>query len=165
MNSIAEGIEGGNDILGDARVHFVDIARGNREKLRKRALAIDADTEGVWAQVLATTEAIAAATADNVALAGNQIADLQIRYARADGLHYATKLMTDGHRHGNRALRPGIPFVNMDIGTADGSLADANERVHRSDFGFGNILQPDPWLCFCFDECFHVLFCATVARQ
>ena len=63
--------------------------------------------------------------------------------------------MTDRQRNGYRLLRPFIPAVNMQIGSADTGLVNFDKDVIDADFGFRNVLKPETSFSFCLYECFH----------
>src|SRR5207302_605223 len=65
-----------------------------------------------------------------------------------DEIDYHDKLMANGHRHGDRFLRPGVPVIYMYVGAADGCLEDANEDVVTCNFWNRNLLEPQSRLRF-----------------
>ena len=156
MNGIAKRVEGGNHFLGNSGVDLVHIACRDGEKLSERSLSVHPHAKRVRAQVLSTAETVAAAPADDVSFSGNQIAGLQVGHSGTNGFNNATELMAHGHRHGDCATRPRVPFVNVHIGAANRCFANADQCIHRTGFRFGNVLQPDSRFRFGFDECFHV---------
>ena len=84
----------------------------------------------VLAQVPAAGQAIAAAAADDVSLAADDLAGVKILDVRADLDDFADELMADDHRHRDGLLRPGVPFVDVQIGAADAG-ASPRESARR----------------------------------
>src|SRR3974390_2864700 len=66
--------------------------------------------------------------------------------------------MTDDHRHGNRRLRPSVPFVNVQVGAADAGAVHLDHHVIDADFGLGDVHEPQTLFRFIFDKCFHNKF-------
>ena len=87
-------------------------------------------------------EAIAAAAADDVPLAADHIAGKKVGHIRADFDDLADELMPDDHRHGNRLLGPGVPFVDVQIGAADAGPIDADQHVVDADRRHGHFFEP-----------------------
>src|SRR5207244_13652655 len=71
---------------------------------------------------------------------------------------HADELVPDGHRHGNRLLRPSVPVIYMYVRPADGGFEDADEDVIALDFGQGDFLQPKSGLGFRLYDRLHRLF-------
>ena len=92
----------------------------------------------VAAQVPAAGAAVAAVAAGDVALAGDAVADREAAHFAAERDDLAAVLVADLHRHRDRALRPGVPLVDVDVGAADGRLAHADQHVVRAGLGFGS---------------------------
>ena len=63
--------------------------------------------------------------------------------------------MPDDHRHGNRLLRPGVPFVDVQIGAADAGAQHLDQHVVDADGRPGHVLEPKSLGGFFLDECEH----------
>ena len=87
-------------------------------------------------------EAIAAMSAGDVSLADDEIASRKSFHVVTDRINDADKFVTDGHRHWNRFLRPGVPVVNVHVGTADRRLQHADQHVIAANFWNRNFLEP-----------------------
>src|SRR5215469_13505701 len=99
-----------------------------------------------------TGEAVAAAAADDVTLAADAIADMEV----ADvGSNFADELMTNHERNGDCLLGPGVPFVDMEICPADASCQDPDLHIVDADLRLRHILYPKSPLRMCFDQCLH----------
>src|SRR6185503_5020444 len=103
---VAEGIEDRGDLVGNVVRNRKGVHGGNHEVIGESTRAIDAYADRVAAQVPAARAAVAAVTADDVALAGDALADVQAPHLRAHRLHRAHVFVTHVHGNGNGVLRP-----------------------------------------------------------
>ena len=85
VHGVAEGIEDGGDVEIDALVVAPDVGHRQRDVFGERARAVHADAHGVRAQVAPAGEAVAAAAADHVAFAADDVAGEEIGHIGADG--------------------------------------------------------------------------------
>jgi len=65
------------------------------------------------------------------------------------------EVVTNGHRDGNRLLRPGVPIEDMDIGATDRRLNNLDQYVIGTTVGLRHVLHPNARLGFGFDQGFH----------
>src|SRR6185312_6164766 len=107
---------------------------------------------GVAAQVPLAGAAVAAMTAGDVAFTGDALAHLEALYFAADLRHHAHELVAHGHGHRDGLLCPLVPVVDVDVGAADGGLADLDQQVVVADLGTRHVLQPDALFRLRFDE-------------
>src|SRR5690349_2158737 len=91
-------------------------------------------------------QAISAMATGDVAFAHHEIAGRKAFYVIANKIDHADKFMTDDHWHGNRFLGPGVPVVDVHVGSADGRLQDANEHVIAPNLWNRHFLEPQPRL-------------------
>ena len=112
--------------------------------------------DGGGAEMPSAGEAVAAAAADDVAFAADDVAGMKVVDVGADLDDLADKLVADRHGHGDGALRPLVPVVDMDVGAADAGVADADENVVDADGGLGNILEPQTGFCACLYKSLHL---------
>ena len=115
---------------------------GSDDVFGERARPVDADALGVRAEVPPAGQAVAAAAADDVALAADDLAGMKVRDVRADLDDLADELVADHHRHGNRLLRPGVPVVDVHVGAADAGPQHANQHVVDARFGHRHLFEP-----------------------
>ena len=155
MHRVAERIENGRDVAIDGRIVQPDIGHGQRDVLGKRAGPIHADPLGVLAEMPAASQAVAAAAADHMPFAADNVAGSEIDHIRADRDDLAHELVADHHGHGNRALGPGVPVVDMHVGAADPGASHANQDVIDAVLRLGNIFQPQPGGPFTFHQRLH----------
>ena len=120
----------------------------DRDKRGPGAIAIYADALGVWTKMTPAGEAIATMAAGDVTFADDEIAFGKTFDVIADVIDHADELVADGHRHGNRFLRPSVPVIYMYVRPADGRLEDADEDVVARNFRNGNLLEPQSGLGF-----------------
>ena len=92
-----------------------------------RLLQTDADGQpgscGQWPQ-------------DDMPLGTDNLAGVEIPDVGADLDDAADKLVTDDQRHRDRPPRPGVPFVDVQIGAADAGAQNLDEDIVDAD-GFG----------------------------
>jgi hypothetical protein len=100
---------------------------------------------------------ITAMSTRDVTFADNEIAGRESFHVIAGMIDDTDKFMTDRHRHWNRFLRPLVPVVDMNIGTADGRFDDADKNVVTFDFRNRNFLEPQPWFGAAFHHRLHRL--------
>ena len=142
------------------------IGRGNRNELGPRAGTIDADTLGVRAQVTASGQTISTMPAGNMPLPDDEIALGKTAHVRSGRCNFPDKLVTNGHRHWDRLLRPGVPVINVNIGTTDRSLFRADQNIIGSYFRHRDLLQPQAGLGFGFHDRWHrFLHCELKPRR
>ena len=118
------------------------------DELGPGAIAIYADALGIWTKMTPAGEAIATMAASNVTFADDEITFSKTSHMIADPINHSDKLMADGHRHGDRFLRPGVPVIYMYVRPADGGLENPNKDVVAHNFRNGNLLEPQSGLGF-----------------
>ena len=133
VDGVAEGVEDRGHVQVDARRVLPDVRHGQRDELGERARAVDADALGVRAEVPAAGHAVAAATAHEVALAADEVTGREVVDVRSDLDDLAHELVADDHRHRDRALRPGVPGADVQVGAADAGALDADQHVVDAD--------------------------------
>jgi hypothetical protein len=87
-------------------------------------------------------ETVSASPTDDVAFAADDIPGMKVVDVGADLYDLADKLVADGHGHGNGALRPLVPMIDMNVGSADSGIANADKNVVDADDWLGNVLKP-----------------------
>jgi len=155
VSGIAKRVEDGSHFQIHIRRVMPDIGHRHTDQLGERALAVHADADGVLAKVPPTREAVATATAHHMTFRADDFARVEIAHVGPYRHDFPDELMPDHHRYGNGFLRPGIPFVNVEVGAADAGFKNLDEHVIDAHRGFGNIPQPQSGFCFGFDECLH----------
>ncbi len=131
------------------------IRLGNGDELGPGAIAIYADALRVRAKMTTPGEAIAAMPAGDVAFAGDEVAFGKTFDVIADKIDNADKLVADGHRDRDRLLRPRVPVVNVNVGSADRRLQNADEDIVAFDLWDGNFFQPKSGPGAAFDDGLH----------
>ena len=67
----------------------------------------------------------------------------------------ADEFMASHHRHRHRLLRPLVPIVDVDVGTADRGFPDLDQHVVRADLRYRNLFHPYARLGLCLDQRLH----------
>src|SRR5258705_10806694 len=73
--------------------------------------------------------AVSAEPAGDVPFAGNAIPDVETANLLTHLDNFADILVADLHRYRNRLARPVVPFPDVDVGTADRRLSNADHDV------------------------------------
>ncbi len=82
-------------------------------------------------------------TAGDMPLAGHPVAHLQVLHT-APHIHDLTHvLVPNDHRYLDGLLRPFVPVVNMEVGSANGGLLDFNKHIVHPDLGYRHLCHPD----------------------
>ena len=123
---------------------------------REAPRPVDADADGVAAQMTPPGAAVAAVAAGHMALARDPVADLQAADFHADFGDFADERMADDHRNRDGGLRPFVPVVDMDVGAADRRLLDLDQHVIVADGGQRGVLHPDAGLGLGLDQGLHM---------
>ena len=155
VDGVAERVEDRGDVLVDPGPVVPDVRHRQRDQLGEGARPLHAEPDRVRAQVPPPGHAVAAAAADDVALAADDVAGMEVAHVRADLDDLAHELVPDHERHRDRLLRPGIPRVDVEVGAADPGLAHPDQDVVDPDLRLGDILEPEPRLGSRFDERSH----------
>src|ERR1039458_6329426 len=111
MHGVAERIEDRRHVEWNAFVMAPDVGHRKRDEFRKRARPVHAHALGMRAQMAPAGETVAAAAADYMALAADEIAREEVRNVGADFHDLPHEFVPDGHRYGDGLLRPSVPFV------------------------------------------------------
>ena len=128
VRRVADRVEHGDHILVERGVDEDDIARGDAEVLRERAVAVYADARGVLAPLDVARVTVAAVAAGDVPLARNALADGQPRHARAERGDLADILVPDDHGRLDVLGRPLVPVVDVHVRAADGGFVDLDKN-------------------------------------
>src|SRR2546428_120501 len=78
-------------------------------------------------------ETVAPPPANDVPFRADKFTGEKIRHVRPDVGHFAHEFMSDDHRHGNGLLRPGVPFVDVEVGAANTRAVHADQHVVDAD--------------------------------
>jgi hypothetical protein len=107
--------------------------------------------------MLAARAAVAAMAADDMAFGRNAVADLVAGDAGADFDDAADEFMADGQAGLDRALRPFVPLVDVQVGAADRGLFHLDQHLVRADLRHGHLFHPDALFGLALDQGFHRL--------
>ncbi len=155
MDGIAERVENRLHITGNVGIVDPDVGHRQSQVFGEGPGAIDADSLGVLAQVPAAGQAIAAAPTDDVPFAADDFAGMKVLHIRADIDNFADELMAHDQGDGDRFLRPGVPFIDVQIRAANARPQDLDEHVVDAERRHGHIVEPKADRGMFFDEGFH----------
>src|SRR2546427_4422414 len=111
MDGIPERIEDRGDLLVDARPVVPDIRDRQDDLLGKGAVTTHTQPDRVGAQVPAAGPAVATVAANDVALAADDVARLEVADIAADLEDGTDELMTDDERRLDRLRGPRVPAL------------------------------------------------------
>src|SRR5438477_2457998 len=100
-------------------------------------------------------EAVAAASADHVTFAADDIAGEEIGHVGACLHDLADELMPDGHGHRDGFPRPLVPLINVNVGAADAGLQHLDEHVVDADLRGRHVVEPQAGLAAALHQGFH----------
>ena len=163
MHGIAEGIENAGDIGIDRMLVHPDIRHRQRDVFRERARTIHAHAAGARAEMTPSREAVPAASADHMPFAADQLAGEEVEHVRPHRDDLAHEFMADHHGDRNGALRPIVPFEDVDVGAADRGFLHADQDIVDSNLGDRHLFQPKSRFRSAFHQRFHKFIC-TVGR-
>ena len=109
VHRVPEGVEDRRHLLVDARPVVPDVRHRQRHELGEGAGPLHAEPDRVGAQMPPSGHAVAAAPADDVPLAADDVARVEVAHVRPDVDDLADELVPDHERHGNRLLGPARP--------------------------------------------------------
>jgi hypothetical protein len=87
--------------------------------------------------------------------AGDELADGNIRNIGAQGDDFADELVADDEALADGGAGPGVPIIDMEVGTAYAGGEDADFYVVDADLGFRDIFEPEAAFSAAFYECLH----------
>src|SRR5687768_10950140 len=141
VKRVAHRVVNATDVEGDLVVQMPHVRRGHRDVLREAAIAVDADDPCVGAYVRVAGSAEQAPAIDDVTLGGDAVALLHIRHEPPNLRDVARKLVSDDEGRLAAPLRPGIPVVDVDVGSAHPRAAYPDQNFVLTDFRLRTILQ------------------------
>ena len=142
VHRVPERVEDRGHLLVDARPVVPDVRHRQRHELGESARPLHAEPDRVGAEMAPPGHAVAAAAADDVALAADDVARVEVAHVRADIDDLADELVPDHERHRNRLLRPGVPRVDVEVGAADAGLPHPDQHVVDADLRLRDVLEP-----------------------
>src|SRR6266850_2407269 len=103
----------------------------------------------------AAGKTISAASANHVALTADQFPGLKVGHIRAHCDHFPDEFVSDDHGDRDGGLCPSIPFVDVEVRSADPGEKNPDLDVIDTQFWLGNFFQPEATRITAFYECFH----------
>src|SRR5579875_2930606 len=132
-----------------------DVGHGQDDVFGEGPVAVYADAFGMSAEVTPAGEAVAAVSTDDVTLAADSVARPEVRDIGADFNNFADEFVSDNQGNGDGALRPRVPLVDVEVGTANACGEDANFDVVGANFRLGNLFEPEPTFGAGLHQSFH----------
>jgi hypothetical protein len=157
VHRIAQRVEDGEGVERDPLVRRPDVDRRKRHVLGEGAGSGRSDADAVRAEMTPTGAAVAAVAADDVPLAGHQLPELEAAHPVSELDDPAHELVADDQGHGQRALRPLVPLVDMHVRAADGGLEHADHDFSGAGARDGDALERQTGSGFLLDERKHRL--------
>ena len=159
-SAVCTALPNGSKIAATSRSIAVgvmpDVGHRQGDVLGERARAVHADALGVLAEVPAAGQAVAAAAADHVPLAADDVArDGSRSTFEPTSTISPTNSWPTTIGTGIVFACPGVPVVDVQVGAADAGAVHADQHVVDADLGLGDVLQPQPRLRARFDERLH----------
>ena len=155
MDGVAEGIEDRGDVRSIPGQCFQTFVIGSAMYSAKAPGRCTPMPVRVRAEVAAAGHAVAAAAADDMALAADDVAHREVADVRTHLDDLTHELVADRDRHGDRRLRPRVPAVDVEIGAADTRLAHADDDVVDPVLRLRDVLEPEPGAGVGLDERLH----------
>src|ERR1041385_1293888 len=149
----------------DYRFVNPDIGLGKDQEFGESAGAIYADTLGVLAEVSPPRQAVAAMAADDVAFAGDDVAFVEVMGVGAGGNDSADEFVADVHGNGDGFLGPGVPVVDVHIGSADAGPEDFDLHIVDAVFWNRHILEPETDFPLTFHQSAHRFHAINSAKS
>ena len=142
VHGVAEGVEDGRDVEVDLRQVRPEVSGRHDDELGERAVALDADPDGVRAQSSPARHTVAASAADDVAFRADDLARVDRGYILTQLDDFPDELVADDETWLDGVLRPLVPRVDVEVGAADAGAKDADEDLARTGLRPRNVLQP-----------------------
>ena len=156
MRGVTERIHDGREVIGYLRVHVNDVGFRYRDELCKTTVAShDTERDGVLAHVSHASAAVTAMSACDMSFGRHAVAYLEIAHTGSAVRYDAHELMSHGVRRFAVGLRPRVPFVHMQIRTADSSLGHLDDHIIDPHFGHRHIFHPDAGFGISLNKRFH----------
>ena len=150
MRSITEWVHNCSHIIRYSIIQFDYIRLRDTEVFSKSAVSIYAYTDTIFADMFFTATAVTAVTTSDMAFTGNSVTYFYILHSCTNFSNDTNVFMTDSHRSFYCFLTPFIPFIDMEVCTADCSFFDFNEDVVNTDLRHWNIFHPNTFFCLFF---------------
>jgi len=118
MDRVPERFHDARDLERDVGGRAPGVDRRHRDELGEAAVHVDAQDAGVLAHVAVAGAARHAVPADDVALARDALAGLDLGDLGATLDHLADELVTERDRGLDPSLRPAVPLEDVEVGAA-----------------------------------------------
>ncbi len=155
VNGVSQRIEDRRHVERNGRVEMPDVGHRQREVFGESAGPIHAHADRFLAEMPPAGKAVAAASANHVPFAADNVAHAKILHVAADIDDPADELVAHDQRHGDGFLRPGVPIENMYVRAANAGPQNLDQDVVDAEFRHGHVFQPETDFRFAFNQRFH----------
>ncbi len=152
VDRVAERIEDRLHIARNVRIVDPNIGHRHGDVFGEGAGPLHADPLRVLAQMTPAGQAVAAVATDDVPLAADDLAGMEILDVGADLDDAADELVTDDQRHRDGSPSPGVPLVDVQIGAADAGAQHLDEYVVDADGRHRRFVEPQTGFRLLLDE-------------
>src|SRR3954454_19129525 len=141
MNGVAERVEDGCDLDIQLRRVPPHVAGRYSDELSKAAVAMNAHSLGVRAELAASGKAVTTATADQVTFNADQVTFSDGVDARTNGCYVTGNLVPehDGRRHHRPDRR--VPRPDVQVGATDAGARHLDQHLTPLHLRLGNVDQ------------------------
>src|ERR1035438_752927 len=165
MHRVAKWIKDGRYFQRNIVRMAPDVGHGQDDILRESAGAIDSYSARMRTKMPPAGHAVAAASADDVTLPTDPVANLEVCHVRADLHNFADKLMADHQRNGDRLLRPTVPLIDVQVCAADCRQQNADFHIVDAQLRLLNVFNPQTALGAGFNKSFHLSLLFWISRH
>ena len=142
MGGISKWVEDGCNFIWNGIWHVEGVECGKAEVFGKASIAVNANDFGVDAVVAISCAAVAAVAAENVAFAGDPVANFKAGDAASEFCDFADEFVPDGCADGDVFLGPIAPFVDVNVSSADSCFLDFDEDLMIANCGDWHLSHP-----------------------
>src|SRR5579862_8731481 len=135
VDGVTERIENRSVVEGDGGIELPDIRLRNDDIFGEGSVGVDADNFHVLADVGLAGSALQALAAGHVHFRGHEVAFLDAGDLVAEGGDLATEFVPGNERRVDPVLRPAVPVVDVQIGTANGGNLNLDEDFVTTEGG------------------------------
>ena len=120
------------------------VGRRDDDVLGEPTVSLDTDADDVTTVVELASPAVAASPADDMAFAGNPVADLDAPHVGGDGIDETDELVANSDARRDVGCGPVVPGLDVEVGATDGGPADLDPHFARPGFRHRQVTQFEP---------------------
>src|ERR1700730_4405687 len=103
----------------------------------------------------APSETVSATPTHQMPFAGHNHARMKIVNVASYCFNDSGKFVSNRHWCRNRTLRPGVPFINVHVSTANRGTKSSDQHIELADFRDWNFFQAQSRSSFFLHQCLH----------